>query len=264
MKFKREKVGSCNLCQKNKSLTWDHVPPRGGIVLTPVEQQTIFQHLVDDPQKRSFTISQNGVKYRTLCGSCNNMWLGKKYDPALNKFAIDVGKLINTKLSLPPVIHVEAKPLAIIKAVLGHLVAAKADIDNEILDVAIRNIFFDEDAPIPDSIHVFYWIYPYSSIIVHRDFAMPAIRGDFNNFGVFSVLKYFPIAYLMTDLKDYEGLSELTIFRNCKLSESTDLPISLHKIYSEDWPDKVDTGNFILASRNIQSSVRALPRRKES
>jgi hypothetical protein len=228
-----------------------------------VEQETIFQHLVSDPKKQSFTISQNGVKYHTLCGNCNNDWLGKKYDPELNKFGIDIGKLINTKLSLPPVIRVEAKPLAIMKAVLGHLVAAKANIDNVVFDRAIRDIFFDENAPIPDLIHIFYWIYPYSSIIVHRDFAMPAIRGFFNNrAGVFSVLKYFPVAYLLTDLKYYEGLSELTVFRNCKLTESAYIPIPLQKIHDEDWPDKVDDGNFILASRSIKSSVRAIPKIK--
>ena len=30
-KFKREKVSQCNICKRVKPLSWDHVPPKGGI-----------------------------------------------------------------------------------------------------------------------------------------------------------------------------------------------------------------------------------------
>src|SRR6056297_3557589 len=85
-KCKREKVSQCNICKKVKALSWDHVPPKGGISLTSVEQETVFQRLTINGEKRKYTISQNGVKFRTICKECNEK-IGSKYDPVLNDFA---------------------------------------------------------------------------------------------------------------------------------------------------------------------------------
>ena len=98
LKVKREKTSYCNICGNMDSLTWDHVPPQVGIEVTPLEQKTILQHLVSDGSNKKYHISQNGLKFRTLCKKCNNELLGKKYDPILNEFAIGVGRYIKTKL----------------------------------------------------------------------------------------------------------------------------------------------------------------------
>jgi hypothetical protein len=260
---KREKVSLCNICRTKARMTWDHVPPKGGIELKPVEQESVFHRLTTDQKEKVFTISQNGVKFRTICGKCNNDWLGGKYDPALNEFTLTTGKLLQAAIQLPPVINVRARPTAIIRAILGHLLAAKSDIDDVVLDNEIRSFFFDEDAPIPDSIYVFYWIYPYASIIVLRDFVMPAVRGKFEGAGFFNLLKYFPIAYLVSDIQSYEGLSELTIFRNLKSSEFANIPIPLHKVQHYAWPETVEDQHMVMVSKSIQSSVYATPRKKK-
>jgi hypothetical protein len=242
-------------------MTWDHVPPQGGIALSPVEQELVFDRLTADATNRVFTISQNGVKFRTICGQCNNAWLGKKYDPALNEFALTTGKLLQTTIHLPPIINVRARPTAITRAILGHMVAAKAHIDDTVPDREIRSFFFEEDAPIPDSIHVFYWMYPYTSIVIIRDIAMPAIRGRFGASGTFSILKYFPVAYLVTDIQAYEGLTELTSFRHLKSSEFADIPIPLQKVKHPEWPEMVDDHNMVAGGISLQSSIYATPRR---
>lgn len=245
-------------------MTWDHVPPQGGIKLTPVEQELVFDRLTADAKGRFYSISQNGVKFRTICGKCNNTWLGKKYDPALNEFTVTTGKLLQTTIHLPSIINVRARPTAIARAVLGHMLAAKIHIDDVVPDREIREFFFDEDAPIPDSIHLFYWIYPYTSVVLIRDIAMPAARGRFDgSVGVFSILKYFPVAYLVTDLQSYEGLTELTSFRHLKSSEFADIPIPLQKIHDLAWPEMVDDNNIVAGGISLQSSIYATPRRKK-
>lgn len=241
-------------------MTWDHVPPQGGIELKPVEQQLVFDRLTAGAKDRVFTISQNGVKFRTICANCNNFWLGKKYDPALNEFTLTTGRLLQTTIHLPPLINVRARPTAITRAILGHLLAAKTQIDDVVTDREIRSFFFEEDAPIPDSIHIFYWIYPYTSIVIVRDIAMPAERGRFGESGFFSILKYFPIAYLVTDLQSYEGLAELTTFRDLKSSEFADIPIPLQRIKHPAWPEMVDDHNFVMGGISLQSSIYATPK----
>ena len=260
---KREKSSLCNICQSQSQMTWDHIPPKGGIILGPVEQETVFERLTTDPKDRVYTISQNGVKFRTICSNCNNFWLGTKYDPALNEFALSTGKILIENNPLPQFIQVRCKPTAIIRAILGHLLAAKAQIDNVVLDNEIRGFFFDENTPNPSSIHVFYWIYPYSSIVILRDIVMPAVRGRFDESGFFNIIKYFPIAYLVTDLQSYEGLMELTVFRDMKTNEYADILIPLNSFKHPQWPEIVDPGNMVVGGTGLQSSILATPKRRK-
>jgi len=262
-KFKREKASQCNICKRMKPLSWDHVPPKGGIHLSSVEQETVFQHMTMPKDNRKYSISQNGVKYRTICKECNEI-IGRKYDPVLNDFAYNVGRILKTKLTLPSIIYYKTKPNLLIRAILGHLLAAKADIDEVTVDEQVRNIIFDEDASIPEEIKIFYWVHPYINTVIIRDIAMPAVRGKFSEgkVGFFSILKYFPIAYLISNLKEYEGLSEFTSYRNSKPQDIIDIPINLKDIRGPEWPEIVDDGNIIVGGKSIHSSVSAIPKIK--
>lgn len=260
---KRGKVGICNICKQSASLSWDHVPPKGGLKITKVtsvEQITILQHLTGNPEEQKYCISQNGVKYRTLCKQCNER-LGHNYDPVLNNFAIGVGEILQSTLKVPPVIHYRTQPVILIRSILGHLLAAKAFIDNQIIDDKIRDFLLDEKAALPEDIKIFYWLYPYREIVVIRDVVMPRIRGNFSEvevgFGFFTgILKYFPVAYLVCNLEQYDGLNELTAYRDLKLQETAEIPIDLTNIKHSRYP--MDGG--MAGGLSLQSSVYARPR----
>ena len=162
IKFKRGKVGLCNICKKRKHLSWDHVPPKGGIYLSAVEQETVFSHMTVAKINRKYSISQNGVKYRTICKGCNEK-IGNKFDPVLNGFARSVGNILKSNLILPSTIYYKTKPNLLIRAILAHLLAVKADIDKVTMDEQIRNFIFDENASIPEEINIFYWVHPYTN-----------------------------------------------------------------------------------------------------
>lgn len=107
LKFKREQVGKCNICGNIEKLTWDHVPPKGGQPFSDIEQESILQYLAGG-EERKYQFSQNGVKYRTICASCNNTLLGAKCDSTLNELAADVMLMIKTRIMLPTTtIHVK-------------------------------------------------------------------------------------------------------------------------------------------------------------
>ncbi|MCK4241570.1 MAG: hypothetical protein KAX30_08095 [Candidatus Atribacteria bacterium] len=262
-KFKREKISQCNICKKRKHLSWDHIPPKGGIYLSPVEQETVFSQMTVTKINRKYSISQNGVKYRTICRECNEK-IGRKFDPALNEFARGIGNILKSKLILPSIIYYKIKPNLLIRAILVHLLAAKVDIDKVRMDEQIRNFIFDDNGNIPEEINVFYWIHPYTNTVIIRDIAMLAIRGKFGGkVGFFSIFKYFPIAYLVCNLREYEGLNELTLYRNSKPQDIIDIPIHLNDIRGPEWPEIVDDGNMIVGGQSIQSSVSAIPKNKK-
>jgi len=257
---RRSQFGPCNICGEKSILCWDHVPPQGGTQLSAVEITSILQNLAPDKSKDKFVLSQNGLKYRTLCKACNSK-LGSHFDPILNEFAKGAGAFLRTNISLPPIVHLRTKPNVIIRAVVGHLLASKAQFDHAVTDDTMRSFVFDPNASLPSTINVFFWIYPYRSIVVLRNIMMPAVRGRFDQFAMFDILKYFPIAYLITDKIKYEGLAELSAYRNFDTFYETDVPIDLRSIRDSDWPEKIDNGNILLGGASLKSSVYALPRK---
>ena len=96
--FKRERVSACNICREIRELTWDHIPPQGSISLGAFEQQNLFDQLTVKPGERHYTISQNGIKFRTLCATYNNRELEKKLGPVLNDFSKQVCLFLKLKL----------------------------------------------------------------------------------------------------------------------------------------------------------------------
>lgn len=258
-KFKRRRFGLCNLCLKEKNLTWDHVPPKGGIELLPVEIDRIASELMSGVQAQKPEISHDGLKFRTLCADCNSL-LGQRYDPALNEFAIAVGRFLRTSLHLPEILHLEIRPTAVARAVLGHLLAARLSTVEAFFDPDIRTIVFDPDMAIPDDLSVFYWVHPYAQQIVFRDALMPKKRGDFSEFQRIGTLKYFPLGFLVTDASQYESLDALTHWRKEPSSTTIKVPIRIKEVREAFWPEAPTPGNFLFFGQEGMESVRAHPK----
>lgn len=259
-KFKREKYSKCNICLKEAEMTFDHIPPQGSIEIQPVEQENIFHRLTQN--QRKFNLSQNGVKFRTICSVCNNERLGTELDPVLNEFTKSVSLFLKSKLTFPQYIEIETQPNLLIRAILGHLLAAKINIDDSVIDKSIRDFVFDYTIPIPNDINIFFWVYPFQEIEIMRDFLMPSIRNKFKDIGLFSILKFFPVAYLVSDLNEYESLPSLASYKTKNFEDKLKITIDLKNIKPQFWPNNIEKGNFIIGGARFDSSVIASPRKK--
>ncbi|MEK5376543.1 hypothetical protein [Paenibacillus sp. FSL P2-0173] len=259
VKFKRDEVDICNICLQKKKLSWDHIPPKGGIELSEVEQWNVMQHMVG-PTDTKYIPSQNGVKFRTLCQQCNNSLLGAKYDPILNSFAEEIGQYLKSSLTIPAVIRFKTKPVMIVKAVLGHLLAAKGNLSYSNQDKAFREYILNSETAVPNGYKVFYWVYPYNNVKIMQDFSMMKVIGpESGKHGMFSMLKYFPIAYLVTDLNEYEGLDELTQYCTSSHDTEVEIPVRVSNLRGQKWPE-INKDSMLLAGDDI--GVFAKPRIK--
>lgn len=261
-KFKK-KDNICNICQKKKDLSDDHVPPKA---CPPAKNTVISKLLYEMTGNRAFRtrISQNGITYKTICNDCNN-GLGTRYDWYLSEFSQKIETFIESKLILPDSFEVECHPNAIMRSVLGHLLAAKTEADEVVIDNLIRLCILDPSLPIHDDIHIFYWVYPYEKTIILRDFGMPSVRGNFQTGGFFNMIKFYPIAFLITHkLNSYEGLLSLHQFNKLPPSDKTNIRINLRSVKSSTWPEEcLGMENLLVLGRAANDSVYAVPRGKQ-
>jgi len=256
-----EKKSICNLCREEKALSWDHVPPKGGIDIGPVEMETVFEIMAGDRERPKLRESQNGVKYRTICCECNS-YLGLEYDPVINDFATSVGRYLKSGIALPEQISHKVKPQRLMKALLGHVIAAKVEIEDTVFDRTAREYVLDPSTPLPEDIHIFYWVYPYATSVTIRDFGMFVPRGTFEKPAVFQLLKYYPVAYLCSTQPAYAGLPALSWYRDAGLDTEIEIPIDLKRVADPYWPEAPndEDNNVFFGGQSAAAAVHARPR----
>lgn len=259
-KRKRNKIDRCNICLAQKELSWDHIPPKGGIVLSSVEIKNIFQIIAGRPDDQ-YRISQNGVKYRTICSACNSK-LGSDFDPVLNSLNETITRYLKSHLILPKVLYLKVKPKRLIKAILGHIIAAKFNIDESVFDAEVRKYLISDTEQLPKEANIFFWIYPYDNTVIMRDFMIPANLGDFSSMTFCHLLKYFPIAFIVTGEEKFRGLPCLTKYKDFALDEECEIQINLNSVELPDWPERVDNSNILVASAETNHGIFATPRKK--
>ena len=215
-------------------------------------------NLAGEPKLRE---SQNGLKFRTLCRECNNL-LGTMYDPEIIDFARAVRRYFEVRyVHLPSrVLHLPVKVQRLMKGIVGHLLAAKADLDSTNFETIGREYVLNNEEPLPTDINFFYWIYPYYNLVqVRREFVMFWPRGTFKIPAIFQSLKYFPVAYLVCDKPQYAGLNSLSRYRHTGIDDLVEIPIELDGGREKDWPDAPsdDENNVVLVGNDGLKGIEA-------
>ena len=154
----------CNICeQKVARLSDDHVPPKSCLI-DPQVQLEPFNHRLR-AKSPVLPISQSGIRYRTICGSCNSL-LGQEFDPALARMCSSVLARRRSVISVAPVWSIWCRPDRVIRALMGHLLAAVTDNAQSVDDCQMRPAVLDLAASLPDERRVFYWLHPWPEICI--------------------------------------------------------------------------------------------------
>ncbi|MEA4841118.1 MAG: hypothetical protein VB110_08960 [Bacteroidales bacterium] len=226
----------CNICGKTVSqLSWDHVPPKGGLDLSAVEIRNYTNSF--DPKSKDRRESQNGLKFRTICKPCNEM-LGTSYDKCFNALMNDVkDKLINSPDN-QQVINIETKPTKIIKSILGHLLATKTKDCNLIIDRITKEYLFKENAILTNDIHVYCWIYPFDCTIIRND--VVSLDPMDPRTVYYSVIKSFPLGFAVShECELTYGFTDITGYNYNDDYKVCKIPLYLNRQYNWDYPENL-------------------------
>lgn len=235
-KVKRED-SICNICQNTASLSWDHVPPKGGIDLSSMEVRN-YKNSNFSPNSPNRDIMQNGLKFRTICNRCNSQ-LGSLYDISFNQFIKDAFSFAQTKLYIPQTILIKTSPTKIIKSLLGHLLATKTDNCNGELDILTREYLFNENAILSKEVHIYCWYYPYDCTIIRNDICQVIQFPD--KYFIYSIIKTFPLAFAISLDDNLHDLlidsTEITKYNCNNENELKSIPIRLMSYREWDFPE---------------------------
>jgi hypothetical protein len=256
------KHGRCNICGQMGPLTEDHTPPKGCVKPRQVEVQSLLRKLTLAKAGPGSRFSQNGLKYRTLCARCNNSLLGGTYDPALIEFAASIKGVAETRLALPNVLRVAGVPGRICRSVVGHLSAQGVDrylkgAETELIAAYILS----EAEPLPASISIGCWLYPYQSTVVVRDAAYLDL-GSNNPFAIW-LLKFYPVAFYVAWNADWFGGDSVT--RLDRLCVSTpearvEIPITIRPTMPQHWPEAPSESSVLAFGREAVTVEQRTPR----
>lgn len=209
-RFEHTKIieGYCLICGSHRRLSQDHVPPKGAITITKVEQRHVTEVMGVGVSKVKGVLSPNGSKFKTVCHECNNRHLGGNDDEvarvckSLTAKIKDYFAYANHPFST---IQTDVNVKKFARAMIGHILAATSV--NECKEVPgdspyinpLREFVLGNDSAIESTHDIYYWFYPYNK---HVSAKFVGFRNE-GHLAIISILSFFPISFMVT--KKNEG-----------------------------------------------------------
>lgn len=248
----------CNICRKEyDKLSFDHVPPKGGINLSDMEVINYCNPQFGTNFKQK-NIIQSGLRFRTLCKNCNNN-LGAKYDDCFNTLMRDTKNYLLSEIILPDEISIETYPTKILKSLLGHIIASNIDIGDGRFYNTIREYVSDKATILPKFIKVYFWVYRYNCTIIKNDSILRTSEGKIK---IYSLLKSFPLAFAVFFEGEMDGVEELTSYNNNDENQRRSIKIRINQLFDYDYPESEESKGILLTSLKT-NHILAVPRKSK-
>jgi hypothetical protein len=218
----------------------DHVPPKGIAKGTAMEMRDLMDRLSIGNVQGKFQLSQDGVKFRSLCPRCNNVRLGAECDPDLLALCNHADRVMRSPLALPPSFTVDVRPMRVLRAIVGHMLATqsgRAPVGP--VEEAMRDFFLDTRLPPPQQLECFYWPYPFTDQVVLRDVALGRLDGRPPM--LFKLLKFYPLSFMLTWERDVAAwdlwMPNLGRHRRLSNDDTAALDVDLKAVPPQRWPE---------------------------
>lgn len=262
--------GPCAICGSIEDLTVDHVPSKGATRIAAMEVRSLTDRLSIDRVHGRFELSQNGVKFRSLCKRCNNVRLGAECDPELVLLCTRADNILRSPLALPPRFTVDVRPARVLRAVVGHLLATEPT-RRPVgpFEEGLAEFFLDTKLSPPHQLECFYWLYPFNDQVILRDVGMTRLGRGLSPL-IFKLLKFYPLSFMLTWERNEQdwvfSVPELARFHS-HLSYDAIAPvlIDLRTLPHQRWPEApASDGALLIGGQPLHASPRVQNRRSKA
>lgn len=250
--------GYCLICGNYGTLSIDHVPPKGSIVVTQVEQRHISEMSGAKTQSIKGVKSKNGSKFRTICNNCNSKVLGAndiEISRLYKELTYKITNYFNTFSNPYNFVSVDISPIKYARAMIGHILSATSV--TECLKAQKTSTYFDplkefvlgNDSALSDTHDLYYWFYPHN-----RHLSAKYVYFFNNGHGTgLSLLSFFPIAFLITPKN--EGIYPVHAQKFDLNSQCLTLNLSFANIEYADFPFVELHGNQMYMLTDFQTII---------
>ncbi|EJI87130.1 hypothetical protein AEST_01710 [Alishewanella aestuarii B11] len=201
--------GHCLICGKHGHLSFDHVPPKGAVTITKIEQRHIGEMTGENAHRIRGVPSLKGSGFKTICQDCNNRALGGNDDEIAKVCSELTGKIRDYfQYADHPgtIIQAKVNPVRFTRAMIGHVLAATSA--QECIAEPKEHAYFDplkrfvlgDNSALDETHDIYYWFYPYRMHLSAKELAF----WNNGHTAIISLLSFFPIAFMIT--KKNEGV----------------------------------------------------------
>lgn len=225
----------CNICLKNRKLTFDHVPPKctgnkGTFEYISYYNDSLFRDRIFIGR------SKDGIKYRTICSKCNNEKL-KICDDAIFELYCGLRKQADSKAIYGAPLKI--RPNLIIRGILGHFLAAKTFHAREAFEDLFAAAIDDLTQPISPILGFYVVPFMFDEIRVLRDIILPISQPPI----ILNSLKVYPLAFIVSSDRSFQNCFEKIDvpdwhgFFDIPINEYNNVPVFQTMPIPKEWPE---------------------------
>lgn len=237
--------GECALCGQYGQLSEAHILPQSIGNSGRFSASGFLDTLAVDPQYSAARRFPHGISFKTICVSCNSA-LGAKEDEELKRLYIAVRRSLSLSAVMLPHPHqYTVRPNILFRAVLAHLASSNNRGPPTRFDNLVKNIFLNKTSLQDSGLNLFYWRFDGGSLTVARDVSVKLFREPRPH--IFQLIKFRPLAFLITDSTSFQGLARLPIAQHDSVELSIPLDLS-RSDRSTHWPAHPGDDGMVAAS----------------
>jgi hypothetical protein len=235
MARRKMQKGKCRICQEDKQLSFEHVPPKSAFnkhtryISIPQDKYTDISNPLKTPPKGR--IHQGGTGYYSFCQECNNL-LGRKYVPAYEKWVKIGGTILENhpeSLQLYSFTAKNIKPLEILKQIVAMFLAMNDELFLKMYSELSDFVANSQAKSLPDKYRIFLYLNN-EGYMRHR--SQSFVSSPDLGFVNCTELAFFPFGYVLSI--DHKGpinkLAEITGLKRFRISYETDLRFNLFRL----------------------------------
>lgn len=251
-------TGYCLICGNYRRLSPDHVPPKGSITITKIEQRHIAEMMGVNASKIKGVPSPNGSKFKTICHSCNNTHLGEndtEIARVCKSLTASIQKYFRYADSPYTIVKENVDAIKYARAMIGHILSAtsvkecKKEPEPSPYFDPLKSFVLGNDSAIQESHDIYYWYYPFNKHISAK------CIGFYNNgnTAIVSLLSFFPISFMVT--KKGEGIYPAHANKLLLTDKQLRLDLSSKGYEVSEFPFHGLQGNQMMALTDYQTII---------
>lgn len=248
--LRKKRDRRCNRCTYERGLSEDHIPPKSCGNAGNVAYRRLY---ADDLAVAQASMSSgNGIKYATVCESCNN---GRgSQDAAAAELITQVRSIERSSIQLPRLVHVPARANAVLRAALAWFLTARLHEQESSTDALLRAYL--DGAELNPAIAVHYWPYSVDETIIARDFTSCNVYDGTAIRGTASVIKFAPLAIMLVHGQPVDELPRLDVYSRAAERSEMQLRWDRAGAPPAHWPERADqAGNVVMGGAEFVNAV---------